>query len=1133
MHKTNDRILYSATDLVGFRECEHLTTLDLFDLEAPLPRAPEDEQVALIQRKGHDNERDYVEWLRARTSGFVDISERRGDVWEHIGFTIEAMRAGVEIIYQGALASGDFIGYPDFLRRVGRPSALGAHSYEVVDAKLARTEKTKFLVQIAFYSQCLAEVQGTPPVMMHLVLGDQTEVHYRFSEYARYVAELRRRFEERVGDRKRETYPDPCDHCGLCKWAHLCGERRTADDHLCQVAGITRVQTKRLQSAGIMTLAALGSLDEHASIPKMSPDTLARVRNQARLQLEARETGERKVELLDTQGELRGFARLPRPSEGDLFFDMEGDPYEEDGLEYLFGVYFFDDGQPHFRAFWAHSRAEEKKAFEGFMDFATSRLREHPDAHIYHYAHYEPTALKRLMTMHGTREAELDNLLRRNRFIDLYKVVREGIRVSEPTYSIKSIEHFYLEERTAKVTSAGASIVYYERWKDTGDAQLLRDIETYNHDDVRSTHQLRGWLLSLRPANLVWANNVAESGEIVAAGQLTEAEERLIPYRQALFDSLPQDRTTWTVNDRVRELTYYLLDFHRRADKPAWWAMFARMEMSHEELLNDAECLADLRRVGDPQPDKRSLVWSYEYPEQESKLRTGSKITLTSTREGLGELGLDEDRRIARIRRSAAKGPLPNRINVGPIGPIGSEDIAEALFRFADSLIARSGKYCASEALLRRDAPRLAGRQDGTPIVADAELTVDRLSDAIARLDGSYLFIQGPPGAGKTHTGSHAIVELMRRRFRVGVSSNSHKAIINLLHAVENVAREQSFAFRGVKRSRREDDETHIRGQYIEDSFDNKDISPQEYELIAGTAWLFSDPALDQRLDFLFVDEAGQVSLANLIAMGTSAKNIVLLGDQMQLGQPIQGMHPGHSGESSLEYLLQGQATIPPDCGIFLGTTWRMHPAVCRFLSDAVYDSRLQPEPHNASRVMVLDKEAHPALKPAGVAFIEAEHEARSQSSAEEAAIVRSLVENLLTQRFRDKNGLEHPITLDNILVVAPYNVQVNLLKRTLPEGARIGTVDKFQGQEAEVVIISMTTSSGDCLPRFVDFLFSKNRLNVAISRARSLAIIVANPNLLSVKCRSPEDMALVNTLCWVQEYAHSAGEHNKVSGHE
>lgn len=1121
MYKSQQGIVYSASDLVAFLECEHSTTIDLLDLEKPIVRAEDDDESSLLHEKGLSHERQYFERLRSQHTTIADLSSLKFRN-ERIEATINAMHQGVEIVYQGALRSGDLIGYPDFLRRVAGRSRLGDWSYEVVDTKLARSARAKFIVQLSAYSQCLQGVLGTEPAMMHVVLGDLSELNYRYQDYARYVTQLRRRFEARLAGSGADTYPDPCEYCDLCKWRNVCEERRLRDDHLCQVANITKVQTRRLQAAGITTLKALGELDEGVSVPRVNPETLVRIRNQARLQVAARTDGTRKIELLDHGDESRGFARLPRPDAGDLFFDMEGNPYEEGGLEYLFGVYYFEDGQPKFRAFWAHSRTEERVAFEQFMDFATARLTANADAHIYHYAHYEPTALKRLMSMHGTRESDLDNLLRRHKLVDLYKVVREAVRASEPRYSIKNIEHFYLEQRQAEVTSAGASIVHYERWKETQDPQLLTDIETYNFDDVRSTYLLREWLLSLRPVSTAWANDSSAGDEnSVAPGELTEAEQRLVPYRQALVAALPDDRSLWGVDEHVRELTYLLLDFHRRADKPAYWRMFARQEMTPEELLEDAECLASLQRVGEPVPDKRSKVWTYRFPEQETKLRGGSSATLASTGEDLGAVEIDEGRLLSRIRRSIAKGTLPDAIDLGPGRPRKPKEIVAALTRFADSTIAGRRGYPACEAMLRRDLPRLKGRSPGQPLVAPNELTTTAITDAIADLDSSYLFIQGPPGAGKTYTGSNSIVELLHRGFRVGVTSNSHKAINNLLKAVEEVAQERCIRFRGAKKFSEE--EQRLNGKIIEDLDDNEAIERGDYQLIAGTAWLLTRPAFEQKLDFLFVDEAGQVSLANVIAMGTSAKSIVLLGDQMQLGQPIEGVHPGESGRSSLEYLLQDEATIAPDRGIFLGTTWRMHPDVCHFISDAVYDGRLRPEPNNHNQVLLLDEDAHAALKPAGVSFLETQHDACSQSSAEEAEIVRKLVESLLTQRFRDRKGVERPMALDNMLVVAPYNVQVNLLKRALPSGARVGTVDKFQGQEAEVVIVSMTTSSGDYMPRFMDFLYSKNRLNVAISRARSLAVVIASADLLTIPCRSPEDMALVNTLCWARDYANTS----------
>ena len=496
-----------------------------------------------------------------------------------------------------------------------------------------------------------------------------------------------------------------------------------------------------------------------------------------------------------------------------------------------------------------------------------------------------------------------------------------------------------------------------------------------------------------------------------------------------------------------------------------------------------------------------------------------TKSSVVETLESLRELHVDEEARRVTFKRKAGLEELPERLHIGPGRPMSTKVLTEALFRFANSVIAGNSSYRALAALLNQDLPVITGREPGAPILDDSGEALPQIIAAIAKLDGSYLFVQGPPGAGKTYTGAHVIVALLKQGYRVGVSSNSHKAIANLLHGVERVALRQGFSFLGAKKSDKRKPDTLLRRRVHRRCVRQRGSHRRRLPAHRGTAWLFADTELDQTLDYLFVDEAGQVALANLVAMGTSARNVVLLGDQMQLGQPTQGVHPGRSGESSLDYLLGGMATIPPERGVFLKTTWRMHPDVCRFISDAVYDSRLEPEPANIRQELLLASDAHPALRPTGVRYLPIEHDACSQRSEEEAKLVAEIVESLLKQRYRNKHGDEHPMTLDNILVVAPYNMQVNLLKRMLPDGARVGTVDKFQGQEAEVVIVSMTTSSGEYLPRHIEFLYSKNRLNVAISRAKCLALVIANPALLSIKCTAPEQMALVNTLCWTVEY--------------
>jgi uncharacterized protein len=1127
MQKRDGVVLYSASDLVNYLECEHLTFLDLIDLDTPLPRTEDSDEAKLIQAKGYEHEADFFEQLKGRHPRVIDIAMTEGGNAQKVAATTQAMRDGYDIIFQATLQDGCLIGHADFLRKVNLPSELGAWSYEVLDTKLSRSPKAKFIIQLAFYSAMVGKVQGVAPQLMHVVLGDKSEATYRLADYARYLNMITRRFLERVQGDAVETYPNPCEKCDQCKWSGLCEERRLKDDHLSQVANITRLQVKKLELAGVKTLEALAKLPGESRIPKMNPETLAKLHHQARLQLLARETGERHLELLPEVAEaLRGFARLPPPAEGDLFFDMEGDPLEEGGLEYLFGLYYFESGEARFKAFWAHSRAEEKVAFEEFMDFVTGWLRKYPNAFIYHYAAYEQTALKKLMSLHGTREAEVDNLLRTQKLVDLYKVVREGIRVSEPRYSIKNVEHFYLESRTGDVKNAGASIVFYERWKETGDPQLLKDIEDYNYDDVRSTYELRQWLLSLRPAHLAWFSpRTTAKAEIPEVGELTDEEKRLIPYREFLVDGLPKERSDWGKEEHLFELAYQLLDFHRRAAKPEWWSMFSRKELSEEELLDDGECLAGLipDTANPPAKEGRSVRYSFFFPEQESKLKTGDSASIAQTSDPVSGLVVDEERRHVSFKLSSKKDPLTLPVALGPGMPVSTKVLTGAVFRFADSIVSNERTYTAIEAVLTQALPSIKGHEQGTPILTEGGDSLPQIIQAISNLDGSYIFVQGPPGAGKTYTGSHVIVSLLKQGYKVGVSSNSHKAINNLLHGIEKVAKAEGFSFRGAKKSTAAKPESCLEGEFIEDVFENDDILEclegfGAYQLVAGTAWLFADSGIDQRLDYIFVDEAGQVALANLVAMGTSARNIVLLGDQMQLGQPIQGVHPGRSGESSLEYLLNGKATIPAEQGIFLEKTWRMHPDVCRFISHAVYDGRLEAEPNNTNQTLLLNERAHPALKPTGIRYLPVLHDACSQRSEEEAALVLELVTNLLEQSYRDKKGNVRPITLNDILVVAPYNMQVNLLKKMLPEGARVGTVDKFQGQEAEVIIVSMATSSGDYLPRFIEFLYSKNRLNVAISRAKCLAIFVANPALMAIRCSTPEEMALVNTLCWVSE---------------
>lgn len=1117
--------LFSASDLVNFAACSHLTHLDLSNMETPLPKAADSDEMVLIQDKGFEHEGRYLEHLRDQYGGVIDLKTEGTDT-QAFESTCAALHSGAPVLFQPTFLSAPWVGHADFLIRVETPSKLGAFSYEVVDTKLSRTSRAKFLLQLCLYSEMLAEVQGVVPRHMYVVLGDGRKDTFIVADYLRYYRQLKQRFLSWTSETVRESYPEKCERCGMCRWRDICTDRWERDDHLNRVANINKGQIPKLVTAGVFTMKALAQLQDVTIVPRIQADTKNRLVHQARLQVQTLETGKPVFELLPLASG-KGFARMPTPAEGDLYFDMEGDPLEDGGLEYLFGLYYFESGTAVFKPFWAHSRAEEKIAFEAFIDFVVDHLRKWPKAHVYHYAPYEPTALKRLMSLHGTRENAVDNLLRHHKLVDLYAVVREGIRVGEPSYSIKYIEHFYSAARSGDVKTAGASIVFYEQWKSTHDAALLQAIEDYNKDDVVSTFELREWLMRIRPTGAEFAGSgfgdLAGADAVPAKSKsqaALNAEEAMEVYRHKLMGDLPSDPLDWTDGDRTKELIFQLLSFHRRTEKPVWWALFARQDASEEDLLDDVEVIACMDASEDPVSAANGWACEYSFPEQEFKLKSGDNCTVVSTLAELSEVVIDEDNKTVTFLCTGDEPPVLRGLAIGTGLPINVGVIQGAYKRFVDAYIAGSGKFQAGMDLLTRAIPRVQEHPQGQSLIKTGEDLLVGTIRVVSNLDNSYLFIQGPPGAGKTYTGSHVIVDLMKAGKTIAVTSNSHKVINNLLSAVEKVAERSGFAFNGVKKSSSPD--SAINGKFIVDCWNTQVLIKEvnQYSLVAGTAWLLSSPKLEQKFDYLFVDEAGQVSLANLLAMSTCARNVVLLGDQMQLGQPIQGVHPGDSGKSTLDYLLKGEATISLESGVFLKDTWRMHPDVCQFISEAVYDGRLETEAKNVNQRLLLNAEAHPVLVPTGVKFLAVEHDGCSQRSDVEAEVIHSVFMSLLSQSYVDRDGIEHAMELSSILVVAPYNQQVNLLKRVLPEGARVGTVDKFQGQEAEAVLVSMTTSSGKYLPRDIEFLYSKNRLNVAVSRARCLAVVVASPLLLEVDCKTPEQMALVNTLCWIKGYS-------------
>jgi len=1121
------RLIVSPSDLTGFLECEHLTQLELSAARGEITRPNRDDPVLdMLGRRGLEHEGRHLAGLKAtgvKTAEFPFPNGTIANLEKAHADTVAAMKAGVHIIYQGTFFDGRWRCHPDFLIRVDRPSKLGDYSYEIADAKLARKAKASAVLQCCVYSEQLATIQGVEPEHLTLILGNDTEEQLRFKDYGAYYRSVKRRFEETVLAPAAQTYPDPVDHCRICRWFDVCELRRRKDDHLCLVAGMRRDQTKRLHFVGIQTMAALASSPPEP-VQGINETALARLRRQAKLQVQRKQSDTLTYEVLTPLGPHLGFEALPEPTPADLFFDMEGDPFVgEDGLEYLFGITEMVEGSPRHHAFWAHDTQAEKRAFEQVMDFLIERLDRNPDLHVYHYASYEPNALKALSGTYATREQEVDRLLRGRVLVDLYRVARQSVQVGTESYSLKELEALYREgKRTTEIVDAASSIVAYEEWLDSRDQKKLDQILAYNADDCLSTAQLRDWLEDRRMEAIAKYGDIARPGpeKTEPSENLRDIDERTAVVLEKLLAGVPEDDDKRTPEQQAQYLLAHSLNWHRREAKSEWWEYYRKGTLTDEQLMADPDSIGGLEFRGDVREEKRSNVFRYYFdPTQEYKVAVGDTPHDPRRLESAGTV-VEIDGVAGWIDLSRSKqSEVPHPTSLIPASPIPTNHQRDALLRLgqhvADRGISGPGQFRAARDLLRLEPPRVEGAIEGAPLVQAGERAQDVAVLIAPRLQGTYLAIQGPPGSGKTTIGVEIILELVKAGKRVGVTANSHKVIGNLLDKLMEVARLRVQPVRAIQKA---DERDRCASKEVQCSGSSTTVemalNDGDVDIVAGTTWLFARPTFPAKLDYLVVDEAGQMALANVLAIAGVTQNFIFLGDPNQLSQPSHGIHPPGVNLSVLDHVIQDEPTMPVHYGLFLETTYRMHPSVCSFISEAFYDGKLEPDQSTKLQALA----AGNGTGGVGLRYLPVDHAGNRTLSPEESDLVGALFRSLLGVRWTDRGGQSRPISIDDILVVAPYNAQVRRLIESLPDEARVGTVDKFQGQEAPIVIYSMATSSVDDAPRGMDFLFSLNRLNVAASRAEGLVLLICNPELLKARCRTADQMRLASALCRLVE---------------
>lgn len=1125
----NKQNFFSATKLTDFLKCGHIIYNDFFEKEKNLKKIEISNYQKIRLIKGDEHEDNCLKLFRNKYSKIIDIKNLKfpeNDNYENIinlkiDKTIQSMKKGVEVIRGGWLKRDNWRGEIDFLVKNNEiKSNLGNYSYDVIDAKNSIKSKPEHIIQLGIYAFMLESFQGRLPSKLKVALKNNYFYEMNTDEIYDLFLNFKNKYEIFVNNNINDSRPEKVSFCNICRWADECEKIWIKNDDLNQVIGVNKVQKNKLFDLGINTMNNLSKKDENITLKGFNKSTSKKIILQSKLQQNSIKLNKNSwvINNENIKDPYKGFNLLNKPSKCDLYFDMESveDHIISGGLEYLFGIFYIENDIKKFVPFWSHNKEDEKKSLIKLFDFFENHFKKFPDSKIYHYNHYEITALSKLTYIHNIKIEKFDNFLRNRKFIDLYPITRQGLFISENSYSLKNMEIFYEFKREGEIKKADISQEYYVEWLETEESLLLDEIEKYNKQDCESTYELHKWLLSIKPKNSSWYQTPKEDNEL----KIWEMNN------QELKDSV---KNSLIENEDVKELLYDIVGFYRRENNLTWREHFERQIKDHDELMDDPECIGNLKlKKTYNKEDENGTLMEYEYQDQEFKRKIDDKVVLVNNLDDNGKSikagkieNIDYTKNLVTI--NTVNENLPDIISLSRLDIFSPDKLENSTEIFIESYINNDKKYSATKDILQKNYPNINGIKQGEKIVSSIDFK--SITEAISKLNNSYLYVQGPPGSGKTTYSANTIVELLKKRKKIFVLGNSHEVINNLLRKVEIVAIEQNIEFEGFKVSSKKD--YKLNGTIIEDVQNDRKIIDcldkiDEGEIslgciVGGTKYLFS--SFDEQADFIFIDEAGQLSIADLISIGRSSKNIILIGDQNQVASPLRAEHPGHSGISILDHLLEGLDTIPENRGIFLNKTFRMNENINNFISQNFYDGRLNCDDVAKNRLINLDNSL---ITSQGINYIQMNHFNNVQTSKEEFVAISNILENMIGLEFID-NGNKRKLELEDFLVISPFNTQVNFLKSSLANQGmsdlKVGTIDKFQGQEAPVVIISMASSDSNAIPRNKEFFFSKNRLNVAISRAQASSIILFNPKLLEGAATNVETMKLMNNFFKLTKY--------------
>ncbi len=1100
--------------------------------------------------------------------------------------TLDAMQNGDDYIYQACLQNDELRGSVDLLQRIDKSSNLGSWSYIPIECKLSSHPKPIYLVQGCAYCELLESILGKRPKHFKLYLGgkkfEKGTDGYLVNEYWMWYRRLRDRYRKFIDtfDSNKQPEHAPGDHG---HWSSFIEEELVKKRDLILVAGMRQSQREKLIKAGISTIDQLANKvvkqSNTTTIPDLDENMFIRLKEQAEIQTFPIREGGRppyKVRHLDEQA--KGLEMLPEADFGDIWFDMEGYPNPLSGkkLEYLFGAcYRNKENEVKFFPLWAHDETQEEKAFNDFIEWVKDRRIAYPKLHVYHYANYEKAALGNLALRYKNHQSLWEEWLREELFVDLYPIVRNGILLGAPSYSIKKVEKLYLvDDRNEEISTAVDSVVQYAEWLKSGEPKLtgdsissserLQNLQDYNEKDCDSTRQLQDFLIARQRDMHISPrlNKFSNLEEEVLNEKLRDLELIAKEMRKEVSDSNndQHQKGSYGLSLKHQKLVSYLIEFHETEGKVEWWEFFNRRDqMTSDERYYDTEIIANARKVG-KKKIKESDGYIYEFrAEQPLKFPTKPglnmsfalaefrKIKERSMPKDKSRKNNNEDKKkiFSLIGNFDENDPTKIILKVGAkknetLKKMGMEELPihcdlilfpKQIYQCMVPDLVRQAKgwVDAKKPLSKAMVHLLEKKKIPELIKLNKHIlnTPDKvaifLTDFLSTADGISLSLQGPPGTGKTTVTGELIARLVKEGKRIAVTSQTHEAINNLLKRVDKKAESLAanpFIVKISSGTSKNSDKRSLGGTKIQ-SISQKAFN-SEHTVLGGTVFsLVKECFSEAPFDLLVVDEAGQVSLSNLLFMSQCARNILLVGDQNQLSQPNRAAHPEDSDLSCLDYMMGNEKIVPTDRGVFLATSWRMPPSLTSVVSDLFYQGELQSCMSKSENKILWEGVQQ------GLMFEAVEHFGKASECEEEINRIEELVNQLygcsyqlVQQNSEGASLLKGIIGRDEILITAPYNLQVNRLEKRLSSKARIGTVDRFQGQEAPISIHSLTASGAENAPRGIGFVLDPDRLNVAISRAQCLSIVVGSPSLATGITGTVEGVMQVNRLCRIMDSA-------------